>query len=173
MTIVVPDGVSAAGMEQVWYVPTIAAATGIPTVAEVTAGFPIGCAMTASFNPTGEQEKTEDLRLCLAEALEAFGRNKFTIDPLEYVYDPQDPTDTTMYEAYATLKQGVTGFLVDRRGVAGRDDIAAGEFVDVYPVTFGFQNRVPVDMGAGGQKFRVTQSVALSGAVLQDVAVAT
>ena len=172
MTIIVPDGVETLGNEAVWFVPAIVN-TSAPTVAELTAGVPLQCALTSAFNPNGEQSSGEDVRLCSRDTFEAPGRNRVTIDALEYVYDPQAPEDTTEYKAYSMLEPGTKGFIVDRRGLAHETAWTAAQVVDVYPVTLGERNRVPVELGADGQKFRTSQKPFATGARVLDAVVAT
>ena len=166
---IIPPGVEALGNQQLWFVPAVANAAA-PTAAELSAGFPILCSMTSGFNAAGEQATTERWRACAAQATTALGPVSITIEALEYVYDPQAP-DSDNYEAYAELTQGRTGFLIDRRGKGYTEAPASGDVVDVYPVRFGFRNRV-VNTPGESSEFRVSQAVSVTGPVVQDAVIA-
>lgn len=171
MTVIqFPTGIDVAGKNKVQFVPTLADPAN-PTLAEIEAGFPIECALDG-FVPKGEQSTTTQQRYCLAEEIEALGKVSNTIEPLKYVYDPQNPDKAEgMYAHYAKLTPGLTGYLIDRRGLA-YDTVpyAAGQFVDVYPVTLGHRNRTAVEPTTkdSAQKYTVEQTVAISGPVKQD-----
>ena len=112
-----PAGITAAGQGAVYWVATIADPTA-PTVAEMTAGVPLQCVLH-EFNLGAEQSTVESSRYCDTEVSETLGRTKWSVDPLMYDYDPQNPELTTGdYAHYATLAPGTTGYLVDRRGKA-------------------------------------------------------
>ena len=115
----IPPGVSSDGMTRVWFVPALAD-TSAPTVAEITAGFDITCYLTTDgFKVGGSQEKGEDARLCSPQVFETAGRFKPTVEPLVYVFDPQDPTNTSLANAaYKELTMGRKGYLVYRMGMA-------------------------------------------------------
>lgn len=164
---VIPTGVKALGNHQLWFAPAIANPAA-PTAAE--AEFPILCSMTSAFGATGEQATTEHWRACLAQAITELGPVSVSIEPLEYVYDPQDP-ESENYQAYAELTEDRTGFLIDRRGKASGEPLASGDVVDVYPVRLGYRNRVTNPVGEV-QVFRVTQAVGVTGRVTQDAVVA-
>ena len=164
---VIPVGVEARGNEQLWFAPAIAN-TNAPTVSE--AEFPILCSMTTAFGATGEQATTERWRACSAQAMTALGAVSINVDALEYVYDPQEP-ESDNYQAYAELTEGRTGYLIDRRGKASGEPLAAGDVVDVYPVRLGFRNRVTNPVGEDVE-FRVSQAVGVTGRVIQDAVIA-
>lgn len=170
MTAVFPDGVSTLGNETVWWVPSIAnPATGV-RLAELTAGVKIQTAIRG-FNPQGTQNSSQDVRLSTKELLENPGRNQVTIDPIEIVYDPQDPDNATKYKAYTSLVPGSSGFIVDRRGLDSEAAAAATQVVDIYTAKLGARNRVSVDPTQDGGKFTSTIKPFVSGPVYQDVAI--
>lgn len=174
MTVVAfPTGIDVAGKNKLQFVPTLADAQN-PTVAEIDAGFPIECAIY-DWQPKADQPTSTESRFCLREDIESLGKVKYSIDPIKYVYDPQRPKEATgLYGHYAKLEEGLSGFIIDRRGL-DYDTVAyqAGQFVDVYPVTLGVKNRTPIDTGNkdSAQKYTVEQSVAVSGPVQKDRAI--
>lgn len=175
MSVYFPPGVSAQGNEAVIFVPALANQAA-PTVAELTGASAcnISCALRG-FSPNGDQSTTNDVRLCSTTQYEVPGRVTTTIDDFNYVYDPQADTGTATNQHYEVMKEGVSGFLVDRRGIAaGIDGVAvqAGQKVDVYPVTLGAQRRAAIDPTAEGSQFEITQKAFVTGPVSYDVAVA-
>lgn len=166
----IPPGVSSDGMTRVWFVPALAD-TSAPTVAEITAGFDITCYLTTDgFKVGGSQEKGEDARLCSPQVFETAGRFKPTVEPLVYVFDPQDPTNTSLANAaYKELTMGRKGYLVYRMGMAFDTALASTQKVWIDTVTMGAQ--LPLPPEANG-KFKITQEVITSGNRVRDVTVA-
>lgn len=173
MTVYFPEGVDAQGNESVIFVPTLANPEA-PTVAELTGATAINlsCALRG-FEPGADQASVPDIRLCSREQYESPGRVTPTIGDITYVYDPQAAgADDPENIHYDTLKQGVSGYLVDRRGLDARTvAVLAAQIVDVYPVTLGAQRRVPVDPSAEGGKFEIVQKPFVSGPPAFDAAV--
>lgn len=166
-----PGGITAAGKGAVYWVPAIADPEA-PTVAEVTAGTAIQCVIY-EFNLNADQSTVESSRYCDSEVSETLGRTKWTIDPLIYDYDPQHPDLTTgEYAHYAKLTPGLTGYLVDRRGIDHATDPAAGQYVTVIPVKLGARNPLPIVVSNEGETLRVQQTIAVRGDVSQDVTIA-
>lgn len=166
-----PDGIDAGGKGTVQFVPAIADVSA-PTLAEINAGFPMQCAIYA-WNMTGEQATRQELRYCSTQAIESLGQTQITIDPVEYVYDPQNPEETTgPYAHYGKLAEGTTWFVVDRRGLDQDEPFAAGQVVDVVKVTAGYRNRVAITPGDDAGKLRVSQKFAVTSLVSQDVEIA-
>ena len=170
-TIIDPAGIDAAGKGKLIWVETLAN-PGAPTVAELTAGLDVSCAVYG-WNPNGTQGKVERTRYCSKGAYESLGKAKYEADPIEYDYDPQKPTETTGdYRTYAEMTPGKKGYLVDRRGLEYDVAVASTQIVDVYPIELGIQNRVQIDPKAEGEKLRVRQAVAIYADPEFDVAVA-
>lgn len=173
MTVVFPDGVRSRGNESVIFVATIADPEA-PTVAELTAvtSVNVSCFLTG-FAPQVSQESAEDIRLCSEQIFEDPGDVQVSIDNIEYVYYPQATAPAATNKAYELLKNGTTGYLVDRRGLNARTvAIAAAQLVDVYPVRLGEQARMPLDPGQQGGKFRITQKPFVTGPYYYDSVVA-
>lgn len=171
MTVVFPDGVRSRGNESVIFT-TVMADPEAPSVAELTAATAVNISCYVSgFAPQGSQESAEDTRLCSEQVFEDPGDVAISIDNVEYVYYPQATVPDTNNKAYELMKNGVTGWLVDRRGLNARTSaLAAGQLVDIYPVRLGEQFRVPLDPGQQGGKFRITQKPFVTGPYLYDVA---
>jgi hypothetical protein len=171
MTAVFPDGVPTIGNESLRWVPSIADLAA-PTVSEIVAGVAVQTAIRG-FSPQGTQNSTEDIRLATKEKLENPGRNQVSIDAIEVLYDPHDPTNATKYKAYTALVPGSSGYLVDLRGIDEATTPVSGDIVDIYTCTLGVRNRVPVDAGQDGSKFASTIKPFITGPTKQDVALVT
>lgn len=172
MSLYIADGVLAQGAETVIYVPTLA----VPSTPKLTE---IGATATTAINLSnplrgfstgGDQGSSTDVRLSSTQVYQVPNRFAPSLEDLNYVYDPQAATGSATNKHYETLKNGVKGYLIDRRGVAVATAAAVGQKVDVYPVTFGQQRRTPIDPGTEGTKFEITQSVFITGDVIYDAA---
>lgn len=162
-----PPGIDAAGNSKLSFVPAIANPAVGPTVAELTAGTDISCALY-TFMPSTTQNTVSRAKYCHRQASQSLGRAATTIEPIEYDYDPQKP-DAAEYAYYAALVPGTVGYIVDRRGLDAKTvAFAADQYVDIYPVQLGERSRVAVDSTAEGDKLRTRQAVAVIGEVLYD-----
>lgn len=155
-----PPAVDQTGNLTIWWVPTIAD-TLAPKVTELTAGKRI----TYSFNPdgwnlTGDQTVDKDERLSLPQDLESLGKSTASLT-LGY----KDSTDAK--SAAVILKQGLSGFFVERRNVPNKTPEAAAQLVRVISCTLGKQIPGPVN---GSGKFTYTQKTALNDVVGDPVA---
>ena len=173
MPVTIPTGVKAEGNLKVAYVPTIASVTA-PTVAEVTAAgaLDISFFLTAgNFQPSGEQARGDDRRVGSKQTFETLGREKSTISDLIYIADPQAAAATPSNKAMELFQPGVAGFFVVRYGLdAETVDFVAAQKVDVWPIVFGAQNKVPLAEDDEFAKIRIVQPVAVSGVVKKQIA---
>lgn len=169
-----PAGIDAHGNGSVWFVPTIADPEA-PTAAEINAGVNLSCALYG-FNPslsfaTGG---TTRRKYCAKRQAQDSGDPQYSIEAIEYDYDPQDPSSVD-YAYYAQLEPGTVGFIVDRRGIDAKEepDVASGEYVDIYPVRLRERVRVAIDPNATEAATLTTQQyIDVIGEVRYDVAVA-
>lgn len=164
-----PPGIDAAGRSKLVFVRTIADLSA-PTVAEIRSGTELSCALYA-FVPASEQSTLERTKYCYTQTRQTLGRVTTTIEALEYDYNPQD-LSAAGYGYYAALEPGVSGYIVDRRGLDVPVDWAEDQIVDIYPITLGVRTRIAVDATAEGEKLRTKQAVAVTGQVRLDVQVA-
>lgn len=158
-----PPAVDQSGNFTLWWVPTIANKAA-PTALEIGAGtaFRITYSLTPDgYNLGGTQAKNKDERLAMLQSFESLGVSEATLS-LKYV------DSTTAGSAAVVLVEGLSGNLVERRGVPNSTTIAAAQKVRVIPVTLGKQIPGPVD---GTGKFTYTQEVAITGVVGAAVAV--
>lgn len=122
----------------VW-VPTIAAADGIPTVAEFNAGTKFTYSLTPDgWSPTQSQATVTDARYTLGQALERPGRKTKSLT-IKYVVD--DAGDDNV--AADLFIEGTTGNIVARRGIDNGTAGVAAQLVSVWPVVAGEQIEDP------------------------------
>ena len=148
------------------YVPTIANINA-PTAAEVTAGtvLDISCYL---FDSTGRPQQntnrvTLDRRICDGAQYEQIGTSTYTGGEMLYAVNPQAAALSDGKKAWEKFPAGTTGYLVRRLGMDVNTDLAAGQFVDVFPVEFGPQ--MPTTAGQGeSSEVAVTQSFAVTSA---------
>jgi hypothetical protein len=175
MPVTFPTGVSARGNDSVIWVPTLADPSA-PTVTELTSASAVNlsCALIG-FSPSVEQATFTDTRLCSKQTFNRLGSATYSIDTLNYVYNPQavggaspDPDNV----AYDALTAGQNGYFVHRRGLDAQSvDVAADQIVNVYPVELGAQSDVPLDPTAEGALIQCQQNVSVIGEVKRDVKV--
>ena len=176
MAVTFPTGVNAQGKDSVVWVPALEDPSE-PTVAELTgaSAVNISCALIG-FSVSVDQGTFTDTRLCSTQEFDNLGKAKYTIDDLQYVYDPQSvgstPADPDNI-AYDALTPGLTGYFVHRRGISAKTDIAADQIVNVYPAELGVQSDVAVDPTSEGDKVKCVQKVGVIAEVLRDISVVT
>ncbi|KNX38102.1 phage tail tube protein [Luteipulveratus halotolerans] len=167
-----PPSLEAAGNLLVMWVPTLTT-PGAPSLAEINAGtsLNISCYITDdNFKPKSEDETKERRRLCSKETYEGLGKRKLSIDPIMYVYDPQNP-DSLTNKMYAAIPRGTAGYFVARWGKDVQDNpvIVAADVVDVWTVRAGSQNKQQISEDG---ELLVEQKFVVSGRLFEDVVVA-
>ncbi|HEY3559662.1 MAG TPA: hypothetical protein VGL05_19470 [Kribbella sp.] len=175
MAVTIPPGVKAEGNLKVVYVPTIASVTA-PAVSELTAAGALDVSFFitgGNFKPSGEQARGDDRRVGSKQTFEALGREKSTIDDIVYIADPQAAAAAVGNKAMELFQPGVAGFFVVRYGLdAETVDFAAAQFVDIWPIVFGVQNKTQLAENDEFAKITITQAVAVTGIVRKQVAIA-
>lgn len=131
------------------YVPTIAA-QGAPTVAEVTAAASLDFSRIAfasgAPSPTQNTNRvTAEKRFADTTLSEFIGDTQYQGGEMTYSLSPQAAAMADGKKMYEKIPAGTTGFLVRRLGVTRSTALAAGQFVDVFPVSFG--PSIPVEQG--------------------------
>jgi hypothetical protein len=173
MAVTNPPGVKYEGNLKVAYVPTIAA-IATPTVTECTAAGALDISFFitgGNFKPSGEQARGDDRRVGSKQTFESLGREKSTIDDLVYIGDPQAAAAVAANKAMELFQPGVAGFFVVRYGLdAETVDFVAAQKVDIWPITFGVQNKTPLAENDEFAKITLTQAVAVTGVVKKQVA---
>lgn len=161
-----PASTKAFTKEKWVYVVTIASITA-PTAAEVTAGtvLDVSCYL---FDSTGRPTQntnrvTLERRICDGAVYEQIGTTTYGGGEMLYAVNPQAVAATDGKKAFEKFPAGTVGYLVRRFGVDVNTDLAAGQFVDVFPVEFGPQ--MPTTVGSGeNAEVAITQSFAITSA---------
>jgi len=169
MPIVTPDGVQAEGNVGVWFVSTIT--TSAPTVAQINAGKALaGYIKGGTFTPTADQATGDDRRLASRESYQVLGRVTRGFDEVAMVYDPQNATPSEN-EAYLTLTEGTTGYIVIRWGIDADTAVAATQKVDIVPIECGAIRKVGPAENDEFARLTFTQKWGVTGPAFYDVAV--
>lgn len=124
------------------FVPTIASATLAPTVAEASGASALDFSnmifVDGAPSPTQDTNVgTRRRRLAESSVGQLIGVTTYGGGVLTYQMDPQAATGADGIKLWEKIPEGTTGFLVHRLAVAKATNIAAGQFVDVFPVAFG------------------------------------
>ena len=166
MALTIPPGVDARGRRNAIFTPTstlsVATLTG-PT------SFELMCYLTkGTFGTSAETERGTDERECSTQTYEVLGNSTWTLNDLEYVWEPQAASASPTNKAYDTLKRDTAGFIVVRFGLSLEDDpLATGDKVWQFPVVVGEQ--VPkTPEGNAAEKLKIVQSVVITGPIVKD-----
>jgi hypothetical protein len=176
MSIIIPTGVKYEGNLKVAYVATIADLAA-PTVAELTAtgALDISFFLTAgNFKSDIQQNRGDDRRVGSKQTFQTLGRENASIDDVVYIADPQAATATPGNKAMELFQSGVAGFAVVRYGLdAETVDFVAAQKVDLWPIQFGVQRKTPQEADNEFAKITITQAIAVTGPVKQNIAIAS
>ena len=165
MPLTIPPGVDAAGRRNAIFTPTqtlsVATLTGATSVELI-------CYLTkGTLGVAAETERGTDDRECATQTFEVLGNTTWTVNDLEYVWEPQAAALAANNKAYETLVQGTTGFLTLRFGITNDTALAVGQKVWQFPVTLGAQvPRTPE--GSAGEKLKIVQAVVVTNNVVKD-----
>lgn len=165
MPLTIPPGVDAEARINAIFAPTnslsVATLNGA-TAVELT------CYLTkGTLGISAETETGTDERECTAQVFEVLGKTTWTVNDLEYVWEPQAAPSSPTNKAYDTLKKGTTGFLILRFGKAVDTAPAVGDKVWQIPVTLSEQAPKPRE-GNAAEKLKIVQKVVVSGNVVKD-----
>lgn len=130
------------GKKNYIFVATIASGSLIPTTLEVNAAGSLDFTNIAFADgmtrPTQTTNRvTAERRVGDTIIYEQVGTTTYQGGDLVYSFDPQSAAASNGKKAYEKFVAGTTGYLVERLGKAKATTPAAGDFVNVYPVTFG------------------------------------
>ncbi len=167
MPLTIPPGVDAARRRNAIWSPT-----STLSVATLTGGtcFDVTCYLGKGTLGVGAETETgADERECSDQVFEVLGNTTWTINDIEYVWEPQAAPGSATNKAYDTLKFRTTGFLLIRFGVDVDTALTIGQKVWQFPVTCGEQ--VPkTPEGGAAEKLKIVQKVLVSGRVVKDAA---
>lgn len=150
-----PASSKAFGREKWVYVVTIAN-TSAPTAAELIAGtvLDISCYLyDESARPTQSTNAvTKAKRICDTIQFQQIGLTTYSGGELTYAFDPQAAALSNGKKAWEKFGSGdpavtTSGYLVRRMGTVVATDLAAAQFVDVFPVEIG--PGMPTTIGDG------------------------
>ena len=171
ITIPAPDGIEAAGRGAVLFVPAVADLTA-PTMAEMSAGIALQCALDA-FPTSLDQPTTTRTKYCMKQGVQSPGKATYSVGPLVVDWDHQSLDSTGKYAYQEDLVEGAKGYLIDRRGLDHDAAWAAGQIVTIWPVTIGAPIDVDIDAGStDGQTLRRQFNAFVRDQVQFDVAIA-
>jgi hypothetical protein len=174
VTVIFPEATKSLGNTSVIAVATIANMSAPDLSSEIAAVTSVNgsCYLYADMVASGETNKgTAPTRACEKTEREEFGRTKFSISDIQYVYDPQaaDSTDENLFKA--ALAPDTELYLVERVGLDARTTaVAAGQKVNVHHVRVGPQNRTKTGDGEFDE-FSITQAVSYIEDPVYDVAI--
>ena len=163
MALTIPPGVDANGRRNAIFIPTdtlsVAALTGATAVE-------LMCYLTkGTFGVASDTQRGTDERECTLVAAEVMGNTTYSMNDLEYVWEPQDKTANSPTNKALNLlgprTGGATGFIIVRYGVSQDTALAAGQLVDKLPVTLGPQLPKSVDGSNPAEKLKITQAVVI------------
>ncbi len=161
------------GKENWVFVPTIASKSA-PTATEINGASALDISrivFASTGKPTQSTNRpTAERRLADTKTYEFIGISNVTGGDMLYAFNPQAASGSDGKKFYEKIPEGTTGFLVQRRGIGRATAVAAGQFVNVYPVQFG--PSFPADAGSDESAeaaltvtFAVTDDPALNVAV--------
>ena len=170
-----PASVKTFGKQNWIYVPTIADIAA-PTAAEVNSASGLdlsGYLFVDGFDGvTGDTTRvTDPRRIADTVTYEGIGTSSYSMSDLQYAFDPQAAALSNGKKAFEKLPEGTSGYLIRRLGIDRNTTPAAGQFVSVFPVSFGVQLEVEVG-DAESAVVAIRQPVAITGAPSINVAIA-
>ena len=146
-----PNAVATHGKKNWILVDAIASASLIPVATtEVGAASSLDVTRIMVANGTARPSQTTnrvtaERRLGDTTTNEFIGDTSFQGGDWVYAFDPQAATGSNGKKLFEKIGSGYTGFLVERMGVGRATAPAAGQFVNVYPISIG--PSMPVEAG--------------------------
>lgn len=172
MSIIFPEATKSLGNTTLIAVETIASMAAPSLATEINAASSVigSCFLYSDMVAGGETNKgTAPTRACETSEREEFGRTKYSIQDIQYVYDPQaGATDENKFKDL--LAPNTELYLVERMGFDKDTALAAGQKVNVHHVRVGPQNRTKTGDGEFDE-FSITQAVSYIEDPVYDVAI--
>lgn len=146
MTLNVLPGVPLAGTLSLTFVPVTEGGFDIdaPSVALATgASAVVAQCLIPSGTYTGATVEVNQIRkgrACSTVPYYVKGEESVSLERVQVIYDPQDPT-AEISEAYAALVPDTQWYMIDRRGVSGQTPLASGDIVDIFKVEVVARNK--------------------------------
>lgn len=167
-TLTIPPGVDANGRRNAIFVPTNTLSVAILTG---TTAVELICYLSKGTLGMGSStDRGKDERECTTQVAEVLGGTSYTLNDLEYVWEPQATIPSATNKAYELLTPGTTGFLIIRYGITAETALATGQKVDQFPITLGPQIRKAPDGSNPAEKLKIQQPVVVGQGVKFDQA---
>ena len=178
--VLFPDATKAQGNVSVTVVAPIAdrAAPKLATETNSAGSVNVSCFLfdNGSMVTANTNKVTAIPRACTTEQLQELGNSTYEGADLQYVYDPQADDTAPQNKAKALLVEGSELYLVERLGLAAGGaapaDYAVDQYVNIYHVRLGKQNRVRQG-DAESAVFAITQSAILIDPPTYDTQIVT
>ncbi len=174
MTVIYPEASQVYGNTSVLVVQDMAdtSAPDLSTDINAVSTVNVSCFLYSGGVGTSTTSKGEaPRRLCTRSVLQQFGTTTYEVTDLQYAYDPQAPLSDDNNKARSALAEGTEVYLVLRRGLDAQDAAyAAGQYVDVWHVRLGPQNKTQTGDGEFDE-YSITQSVVAIEPPVEDVAI--
>lgn len=167
MTTFFPTGVGTIGKD-LWLWLTVGSSQAALTTTELTAvtTVQIQNAMRPGFGVTADVNRVDDRRLGAFITYQSFGTTTKSFGDATFIDRPQDTTGVAARKHIETITNGLSGFLINRRGLGSAPENfvawAAGQKYISYPVTAGPQ--IFVGIPDDGGQFEYTQPFIITGA---------
>lgn len=172
MTVYYPEATQVYGNTSVTVVQTIAnmSAPDLSTEIAAASSVNVSCFLYSGGVGTSTTNKGEaPRRLCTKSVLQQFGQTTYEVTDLQYSYDPQAALSTNDNDARSALVEGTEVYLIIRRGLDAQDSAyAAGQYVDVWKVRLGPQNKTQTGDDEFAE-YSITQSVVAVTPPVEDV----
>lgn len=140
---------------------------GAPTATQLNNGVDLSYYLTPDgLTPNFDEQEITDDRMADTQTFQQRGRVKKTLETLRYVFNPNSAPDNL---AYSSMPKGTNGYVVLRYGISADTAFAAGQKVDVWPITCGERQKEP---GEANSVLRIRQRVFVTNTVGEDVTVA-
>lgn len=163
-----PNPVKTFGKDKWVFVATIASITA-PTAAEVTAGTVLDITMMAfdgeGYPTSSTNRPVLERRIGDTIVYEQIGIQNITGGTMMFALAPQAAGASDGKKAWEKFVAGTTGYLVRRMGTAVATDLAATQFVTVYPVEYSAPFPTTVGEGESAEagfasEYAVTSAIA-------------
>lgn len=169
-----PALVRAQAAESWIWVPAIADVNA-PTLAEVNAaaGFNLSCSVFADQEGVTATTAKVSLprRLCETDTFEVNDTTTWSAPDFMVSFDPQGAAASDGKKAWEAMDDNAAGFMVQRQGIDSSADVAAGQFVNVFPAQLGTKVATKTSTGADGV-FAFMVGVSITDTPAQNVAIA-
>jgi hypothetical protein len=176
VTVIYPEATAQLGNTSITVAQVVAdmAAPKLATEINAVTSANVSCFLYSGGVGTSTTNKgSAPRRVCTKAELQQFGITNYEVTDLSYVYDPQAADSTNDNKAKAALTEGSEVYLIVRKGLDAQSaPYSAGQYVDVWHVELGPQNRTTTGDGEFDE-YSLTQSVIVKSPPQYDVLIVT